>query len=69
MHSYIYYKYAVFALQSIAIKISLVAFMHSSLTSSWTGVTALRIFLIAYTFVIFEEKTHLQKSKPVLVGG
>ena len=56
-------------LHSIAFKIFLVEFMHSSLTSSWAGITALLIFLIAYTFVIFEEKTHLRKSKPVLVGG
>ncbi|MBC8287049.1 MAG: sodium:proton antiporter NhaD [Nitrospinae bacterium] len=39
------------------------------LNSSWAGISALLIFLIAYTFVIFEEKTHLRKSKPVVVGG
>lgn len=43
--------------------------MSDTLTSSWAGISALLIFLIAYTFVIFEEKTHLRKSKPVVLGG
>ena len=43
--------------------------MHDSLTSSWAGILALLIFVTAYAFVILEEKTHLRKSKPVVVGG
>ena len=43
--------------------------MHDTLTSSWAGISALLIFVIAYTFVIFEEKTHLRKSKSVVIGG
>ena len=43
--------------------------MSDLLTSSWAGISALLIFLIAYTFVVFEENTHMRKSKPVVVGG
>ncbi|MBE0471529.1 MAG: sodium:proton antiporter NhaD [Methyloprofundus sp.] len=39
------------------------------LTTHISGYIALLIFLIAYTLVIFEEKLHLQKSKPVLVAA
>ncbi|UCD12047.1 MAG: sodium:proton antiporter NhaD [Nitrospinaceae bacterium] len=39
------------------------------LTSSWAGYAALACFLFAYTLVIFEEKIHMRKSKPVIVGG
>ncbi|MDO9240520.1 MAG: sodium:proton antiporter, partial [Methylicorpusculum sp.] len=37
-----------------------------NLTSETGGYIALFIFFLAYTLVIFEEKLHLQKSKPVL---
>ena len=39
------------------------------LTDHWVGYTAIIIFAIAYTFVIFEEQIHLRKSKPVLVAA
>ncbi len=39
------------------------------LTSSWFGFTSLAIFVIAYVLVIFEESTHMRKSKPVLVAA
>jgi NhaD family Na+/H+ antiporter len=39
------------------------------LTASLTGIIALAIFVIAYTLVMFEEKIHLRKSKPVLVAA
>lgn len=39
------------------------------LTGSWIGYTCLLIFVIAYVFVILEEKTHLRKSKPVLISA
>ncbi|MGS2722277.1 sodium:proton antiporter NhaD [Porticoccus sp. GXU_MW_L64] len=39
------------------------------LTDHWIGYTAIVIFAIAYTFVIFEEQIHLRKSKPVLVAA
>ncbi len=40
------------------------------LTSTPAGILALILFVIAYTLVIFEEKLHLRKSKPVmLVAG
>jgi NhaD family Na+/H+ antiporter len=39
------------------------------LTSHWIGFTAIAIFVVAYTLVILEEKFHLRKSKPVLLGA
>ncbi|SHE21669.1 sodium:proton antiporter NhaD [methanotrophic endosymbiont of Bathymodiolus puteoserpentis (Logatchev)] len=39
------------------------------LTSHISGYLVLSVFLVAYTLVIFEEKLHLQKSKPVLVAA
>jgi len=42
--------------------------MHS-LTNSWAGYAGIIGFLLAYMLVIFEEKIHLKKSKPVLLMG
>jgi Na+/H+ antiporter NhaD/arsenite permease-like protein len=39
------------------------------LTSSWHGVLALAIFVLAYALVIFEEPLNLRKSKPVLMAA
>lgn len=39
------------------------------LTDHFIGYLALLIFVIAYLLVIFEEKTHLRKSKPILVAA
>lgn len=39
------------------------------LTSHWVGYTALVIFVAGYLLVIFEEKVHLRKSKPVLLAA
>lgn len=39
------------------------------LTATWVGYTAMAIFLVAYILVIFEEKIHLRKSKPVLLAA
>lgn len=39
------------------------------LTNSWVGITALIIFGLAYVAVIFEEKIHIRKSKPVLLAA
>lgn len=45
-------------------------FVHPyGLTSSWIGYGCLLIFVAAYVFVILEEKIHLNKSKPVLLGA
>ncbi|MFO7832290.1 MAG: sodium:proton antiporter NhaD [Desulfuromonadaceae bacterium] len=40
-----------------------------NLTASFAGVTALVLFIAAYTLVIMEEKIHLRKSKPVLIAA
>lgn len=42
--------------------------MHN-MTSTWVGYTALICFVFAYTLVIFEEKIHMRKSKPVILIG
>ncbi len=39
------------------------------LTSHWVGIAALMIFGVAYALVILEERLHLRKSIPVLVGA
>ena len=38
-------------------------------TSHWAGITALVIFVVAYVMVIFEEATHMRKSKPVMLAA
>jgi len=40
-----------------------------SLTHSWVGVTALIVFVLAYSLVVAEEFTHLRKSKPVILAA
>jgi Na+/H+ antiporter NhaD/arsenite permease-like protein len=40
-----------------------------NLANTWVGYTALISFLLAYTLVIFEEKIHMRKSKPVVLIG
>jgi Na+/H+ antiporter NhaD/arsenite permease-like protein len=42
--------------------------MHS-LMDSWAGYAALSGFVLAYVLVIFEERLHLRKSKPVVLIG
>lgn len=42
---------------------------HLDLTTSTIGYAAIAIFVLAYTLVMLEEKLHLRKSKPVLVGA
>jgi Na+/H+ antiporter NhaD/arsenite permease-like protein len=39
------------------------------MTSAWVGYTSLICFVLAYTLVIFEEKVHMRKSKPVIFIG
>jgi len=42
---------------------------HFGLAGTWVGWATVAVFLIAYTLVVFEEKLHLPKSKPVLLGA
>ncbi|MGB8815095.1 MAG: sodium:proton antiporter NhaD [Paracoccaceae bacterium] len=39
------------------------------LTTHWAGYLSVAIFLVAYVLVIFEEATHMRKSKPVLLAA
>lgn len=41
----------------------------SDLTHTGLGYLSLALFVLAYLFVIFEEKTHLRKSKPVMLAA
>ncbi|MGQ8366220.1 sodium:proton antiporter NhaD [Glaciecola sp. 1036] len=41
----------------------------NDLTASGFGILALCLFVVAYVFVILEEKLHLRKSKPVLAAA
>jgi Na+/H+ antiporter NhaD/arsenite permease-like protein len=42
---------------------------HMDLTNHPLGWVAVAIFILAYTFVVLEEKLHLAKSKPVLLAA
>ncbi|MBC8287164.1 MAG: sodium:proton antiporter NhaD [Nitrospinae bacterium] len=41
----------------------------STIGNSWAGYLALAGFFLAYLLVVFEEKIHLKKSKPVVLVG
>ena len=43
--------------------------MHIDLTTSYIGIIALLIFVIAYAVVMAEEFSHLRKSKPVIISA
>ena len=43
--------------------------VHLNLTQSWVGYASLVLFVLAYTFVMAEEFTHLRKSKPVMLAA
>jgi len=40
-----------------------------NLTTHWAGLAALILFALAYGLVVFEEATHLRKSKPVMLAA
>ena len=40
-----------------------------NLAFTWAGYVALIAFILAYTLVVFEEKIHMRKSKPVVLIG
>ena len=43
--------------------------MNIDLTTSYIGITALIIFVLAYLVVMIEEFSHLRKSKPVIISA
>jgi Na+/H+ antiporter NhaD/arsenite permease-like protein len=45
------------------------AMQDLDLTGHWAGILSLIIFVIAYVLVVFEEATHMQKSKPVMLAA
>ncbi len=40
-----------------------------SMLNTWVGYLSLLLFAIAYILIIFEEKIHLKKSKPIVLVG
>lgn len=38
-------------------------------TGHWAGILSLIIFVLAYVLVVFEETTHMRKSKPVMMAA
>jgi len=42
--------------------------VHNLTTTTW-GYASLVLFVLAYLLVVFEEKTHLRKSKPVMLAA
>jgi Na+/H+ antiporter NhaD/arsenite permease-like protein len=43
--------------------------MDLDLTTHWAGIASLVIFVGAYVLVVFEEATHMRKSKPVMMAA
>ena len=43
--------------------------MHLDLTTTYIGIIALIIFVLAYVVVMIEEFTNLRKSKPVILSA
>ena len=39
------------------------------LTTHWAGIASVFIFVAAYLLVVFEESTHMRKSKPVMLAA
>ncbi len=42
---------------------------HFNLVGTWVSWVVLLVFVVAYVLVVIEEKLHLRKSKPVLLGA
>ena len=42
---------------------------HFDLVGTWVAWAVLAVFVLAYALVVLEEKLHLRKSKPVLLGA
>ena len=39
------------------------------LTTHWAGISAVILFVVAYVAVVFEDRLHMRKSKPVLLAA
>lgn len=67
-HSYfLFLALLLFPFQLLAADVSTNTLLN--LTDHWVGFLAITIFVLAYSLVIFEEKIHLRKSKPILVAA
>ena len=59
---------AVFAMPAIAATGEEAKIIPSMIDNPW-AIGALVIFFLSYLAVLFEEQTHLRKSKPVMLGA
>ena len=41
----------------------------TDLTTTWVGIASLIIFVVSYYFIATEDKYHINKAKPALLGG
>ena len=53
----------------LALSADSISGVEFNLTESWPGISAIVIFIIAYSLVIFEETIHLRKSKPMIIAA
>ncbi len=53
----------------LALSADSISGVEFNLTESWSGISAIVIFIIAYSLVIFEETIHLRKSKPMIIAA
>lgn len=61
--------FAVFAVPAIAATGGGEAVKHQSMIDNPWAIAALVVFFLSYLAVLFEEQTHLRKSKPVMLGA
>jgi len=45
------------------------AAQHLNLTTTWVGILSFIVFVVAYYFIATEDKYHINKAKPALLGG
>ena len=45
------------------------AAQHLDLTTTWVGILSFILFVVAYYFIATEDKYHINKAKPALLGG
>ncbi|WP_239923691.1 sodium:proton antiporter NhaD [Agaribacterium haliotis] len=54
---------------AFALDVSAPSNAQVAMCQSWVGAASLLVFALAYLCVVFEEKLHLRKSKPVLLAA
>ena len=62
-------KLFLFTLTLLFSEISFASASNHDFTNTWYGYLCLTIFIVSYLIVMFEEKLHLKKSKPVIIAA